>query len=678
MTVRSHGLLIEQSSQKQHDYYALHTRKESTNTSTIQPEDQVLDFVMSLVHQTHHAIISDDPLLCQQVARIYRQLGEKPMQMQQLKTAIAQAGQPPKYDRADTASDVLEGSIDQAVGYNVAKGHDSSTADVFLGSVSMFSMNDSNSSIDRLRGSFSGSPDYFLETSSSFHPELCATNSPSEMMLVSAILPLPSHPRSQRYFLTFQEKAHRWQRVIIVATFDSLHGPSDILRISALETFGAKMMCLPKPVQSPIRKALKSVKVFGSVTKLFVHLNENENGQITVDITRVEIIEHMLERDMSNEDKILQKFKHLGCDQFKESQVFFRVRESCHRNKVWVEGRYCIERKIPLASGGLQGDNEFDEFVDEVVRFNTFRDCTSNGGIIQFLGVILDDTSKHLKGYLCEAPVVNNLRGFLGLANKLEKRIPWPVRELWIRQIVAAISNLHAKNIVLGALNLNRVAMRADGTVALNLSESAPRHLVMTPDRLPPELRNSTTLDKCSVPSSAAMTFEKDIFQLGYAMWLITEHRPGSWGYYCTRNACTSAPRYQCIAEHARPTELPHCSVDIPPYINDIIKKCRLPKPMDRPTARELAKLFPFTNAENHQSVLAELIKEYSTRSAEFCCFCNECGSLTTDDYYHCYICHSNDFDLCPTCIAEDIHCWIPQHQLVRGTVIMGETFDVD
>jgi len=378
VTVRSHGLLVERSSQKQYDFSALHTLKESMNASTIQLEDQVLDPVLSLVHQTHNAIVSDDPLLCQHVARIYRQLGEEPMQIQQLRTAIEQAGQAPRYDHADTARDVLEDIRDQAVGYDVAKGHDSSTTDVFLDCVSMFSMNDSDSSIDRLGGNFSGSPDYFLETSSTFHPELCATNSPSEMMFVSAILPLPSQPRSQRYFLTFQEKAHRWHRVIVVATFDSLNGPSDILQISSLETLGSKMMCLPKPVQSPLRKVLGNVNFFGSVTNLFVHLNENENGQIIVDTTRVEMSEHVLEKAMSKEDKILQNFKHLGCDQFKESQVFFRARWSCHRNKVWVMVRYCTERKIPFASGGLQGVNGIDEFVDEVVRLNTFRDCASN------------------------------------------------------------------------------------------------------------------------------------------------------------------------------------------------------------------------------------------------------------------------------------------------------------
>jgi len=193
---------------------------------------------------------------------------------------------------------------------------------------------------------------------------------------------------------------------------------------------------LTKSVQSPLRKVLGNVNIFGSVTNLSVHFGEDENGQITVDTTRVEIIENMMERAMSKEDRILQNFKHLGCDQFKESKVYFRARETCYRNKVCVEGRYCIERKIPLASGGLPGGNGFDEFVDEVVRLNTFRDCASKSGIVQFFGVILDDTGKQLKGYLNEAPAVDNLKGFLGLANKLENKIPWPVRELWIRHIV--------------------------------------------------------------------------------------------------------------------------------------------------------------------------------------------------------------------------------------------------
>jgi hypothetical protein len=399
--------------------------------------------------------MSDDHLLCQQVARTYRELGEQLMQMQQLRTAITHAEQSKyKYSQANTASDKSEDTFDRDVEYHNAAAYDSSTAEVFLNCVSRFSANDPYLSIDRLRANFSGSPDYSLETSSSFYPEQYAVDSPERIMFVSAILPLPSHPRSQRYFLTFQEQARRWQRVIIVATFDNLIDCSAIIQISTSDNLGSRYTILPKLVQSSIRKVLRHIENFGFVTNISIHLKENDNGQITADTTRMETAEDMLERDMSSEDRILQDIEHLGCHQFRESEVITKSRITCHRNQVWVRGKYYIERKVPFASAGLQGDNAFDDFVNEVRRLNSLRRCA---GIAQFIGVILDDTGRHLKGYLCEAPIVHILRTFIGLANSLSKTIPWTVRELWMQQIVAAMSNLHTKGLVSNGGIVSRV-----------------------------------------------------------------------------------------------------------------------------------------------------------------------------------------------------------------------------
>jgi hypothetical protein len=168
--------------------------RSSAASATRNSEEQVLDTVTSLVYQAHLSNLSDNRELCQQVARIYRRLDERRVQMQQLGITITHTQQ---------------------------SSHDSSTVDTFLDFVSRFSINGPNSSIDRLRASISGRPDSLLETSPSVCPEQFDTAFPDNMMSISAILPLTSHSRSQRYFLTFQEKARRWQRVIVVATFDN-------------------------------------------------------------------------------------------------------------------------------------------------------------------------------------------------------------------------------------------------------------------------------------------------------------------------------------------------------------------------------------------------------------------------------------------------------------------------
>ena len=235
-----------------------------------------------------------------------------------------------------------------------------------------------------------------METLPTIYPEQLGTACPDEWMSVSAILPLPSHPRTQRYFMTFQEKARRWQRVIVLATFDNFRNPSAMLHVSAVANIRFPLVNIPERLKSPLRRLLRDIENFGSVTNVFVNLKENENGQIAADMTRVEKAENLLERHMSDENKILQEIEHLGCPQFGESQVIVKAQLSCYRYKVWVGDRDFTERKGPFASAGLQGG------------------CR---GIIQFLGVILDDTRRHIKGYLYETPIVNNLSLVIRLAN---------------------------------------------------------------------------------------------------------------------------------------------------------------------------------------------------------------------------------------------------------------------
>ena len=154
------------------------------------------------------------------------------------------------------------------------------------------------------------------------------------------------------------------------------------------------------------------------------------------------------------------------------------------------------------------------------------------------------------------------------------------------------MSNVHARGLVIGALNNQRISIRADGSVVLDLRECAQRQLSTQRDRLPPELWRMG-FDTCRIPRSTPLNFQTDVFQLGCLIWLIAERIPHTWGNYCTRAVCTNVPRYQCTASHTNPTELPPCSVGIPSYINDLIAASRLPNPKHRPSASWLSTLFP-------------------------------------------------------------------------------------
>ena len=67
--------------------------RSSGTSATRNSGEQILDSISSLVYQTHLSIMSDDRELCQQVVRIYRRLGDRREQMQQLRTKIARTRQ---------------------------------------------------------------------------------------------------------------------------------------------------------------------------------------------------------------------------------------------------------------------------------------------------------------------------------------------------------------------------------------------------------------------------------------------------------------------------------------------------------------------------------------------------------------------------------------------------------
>ena len=189
---------------------------------------------------------------------------------------------------------------------------------------------------------------------------------------------------------------------------------------------------------------------------------------------------------------------------------------------------------------------------------------------------------------------------------------------------------------------------------------------------MPPELRNPTQSN--GAPQRKIMNFRTDVFQLGYILWRLAEHRSNVSGYLCAKLACTNFPRYKCTVDHTNPVELPACCGGIPPYFSDIIRECRSPNPRARPTARKLAERVPCTS-ESPPGVI-ELVETYAPTVNYFMVLCDECGVLAKNLHYHCNVCFLGDFDICPACVAQGIHCFVPEHWLVKRTMRNGRLVD--
>ena len=63
----------------------------------------------------------------------------------------------------------------------------------------------------------------------------------------------------------------------------------------------------------------------------------------------------------------------------------------------------------------------------------------------------------------------------------------------------------------------------------------------------------------------------------------------------------------------------------------------------------------------------------YTTHSVH----CDECGEMAYHLHYHCYVCRMGNFDLCSDCVGQGIHCYVPEHKLVKRILKSGRYVNV-
>ena len=212
-------------------------------------------------------------------------------------------------------------------------------------------------------------------------------------------------------------------------------------------------------------------------------------------------------------------------------------------------------------------------------------------------------------------------------------------------------------------LHIFFVGVRSDGRAVLNLRKRGYKNSMNRRGEIAPESRTVPTYS----PQPREPDFRSDIFMLGMLLWHLAEHRQNIAGYLCLRNACTSVPRHSCKAEHTNSVELPPCmDKEVPEAFNLVISLCRQADPRKRPTARMLLQ---YMNAKDQTPDMADLqVKYANNRNFDpYWCYCDECGTgIHLEDSYHCNICCLADFDLCPQCVSQGIHCLEEEHRLVK------------
>ncbi|KXS94831.1 hypothetical protein AC578_3656 [Pseudocercospora eumusae] len=290
----------------------------------------------------------------------------------------------------------------------------------------------------------------------------------------------------------------------------------------------------------------------------------------------------------------LLNVKHLQPRRISEEEVVVLETVSGFTTLVRIDGKKCIKKALPIAPFHLE------PFKYELKALILLR---GQPGIVEFVGLEVDDYSRQrLKGYI-RAYEDLDLTAALGNAAKPAHKVSWACRELWAYQIINGVRNAHAKDIVIGTLDVNEIAVDDDNTASLlHIAHQIP---LTKCGCLAPEFRGRSDL------ADSHMTAAQDVFALGLVLWLIAQvslpegvaidtrirgRKPWWKTLFCRNANCrfmsVALEDNKCTEEHSDPIDLPPSPRGVPDWYENLIARCRKTSPSNRCTAQELSKLF--------------------------------------------------------------------------------------
>ena len=399
--------------------------------------------------------------------------------------------------------------------------------------------------------------------------------------------------------------------------------------------------------------------------------------------------------------KITSMIHHLNCPRYFKRELARRPLYKERPNQLflaYLQSRWVLEMTF--------GSNKAQ--IDTVLyNLQAFHCLHGMSGITPFLGIVVDEESGIINGFLCELPTNGKLFHIILDAEDSGRPICWDRRVKWCRQIVQTVANVHSRALVLGVLGRT-----TNPGIGISSNDDAILYTRVQPKFeynnirsgvLPPEYRQAAPREG-SLPALP----ETDIYQLGFLLWRIAERKAAMLrSVLCVDAGCTFKASAICIEPHADPIQLPLLDQSIPQWFKNVVTACRAEDPRKRPAAWELLKLFPveetpvsthagygkispqarIEDAENifnggkvrdcpmrdSQQALpqAEHPSKSLTRLEE--CYekfgsvtdCDSCGKRTTQHYFHCEICALHRYyDLCPQCFSMGYHCTNDDHIL--------------
>lgn len=272
---------------------------------------------------------------------------------------------------------------------------------------------------------------------------------------------------------------------------------------------------------------------------------------------------------------ITARVRHWQCPQYSTRELIRRPKGTVH-----PDNRFLAFVKSYWACEALFGpDKSRNEILfNELQILNAIQSPGVFPGINPFLGIVLDNVTGLISGFLTAIPAKAPIVRLLGKANRDGRPIPWARREKWCRQIVEGLAVIHAADKVAGCLG-----DRPEFKVSVDANDNAVfwgRFMAYFSDvfyegTIPPEVYDrlqSTSPSTSEVP----ITPETDVYQMGLALWAIATSRPRTSQFdFCSIAGCCRSRDVSCDQAHADPVQLPLEGLGIPAYLQQVIRACR-------------------------------------------------------------------------------------------------------
>jgi serine/threonine protein kinase len=356
------------------------------------------------------------------------------------------------------------------------------------------------------------------------------------------ILNLSMHFRDrserEKFFVTYAETPTRWRRVTI--SCDYRDAPPDSLEQDLKELRYQRDKCAR--IYESIRESLPEIQFYDTVTNLKV---ETRDGRLHVHVTE-DVNETIPYPPISS-------IGHLrGARCVPEHFLHFESHLSGFVYKVRLGGKAYIKKEIP-------GPDTVDEFLYEI---NALHALSGSPNVISVEGIVVDERQEKVKGLLISYAEQGAL---VDILYEQRGEISFTRREVWAKQIVQGLCEIHESGYVQGDFTLSNIVVDGDDNASIIDINRRGCPVGWEPPEIAAKIESNQRI-------SMYIGVKTDLYQLGMTLWALAMEE--------------DEPERQ-------PRPLLLGDVDVPDYYRRLVDICLSPTPRHRLSAKELLSFFP-------------------------------------------------------------------------------------